>query len=1193
MRKHLTSITCLIALLLSMILPSHAQATAPLAPQAQLQVSVELAYVRDGNIWLLNLFTRESKQLTNDGDNRWPTWSNDGRYLLYTHSKSEDTADLYIWELDHSVKPILLVEDACCAAWDPMMPNAVAYIALAGQALAIERVHPDGSGKETLFAPLQYGRSTWPAGNMSWVLADGEAEIFVPLEVIDSSVQQGLATYTTILTLSNMKAESDPIDNSQCSIVNKIDVTIKSNKDIVSAVAFTGSAGCNVGTIETTSRKGILIEDANADNLELPWLAYPSWFPDSRILAAERYIEASDPEKAELEGIVFHDLVNNNEQLLVEGGAQPAWRPMAPMEPVIASYLSRLDEVAVAIQPALTWQGATYRAYYITTGSYVKTTAQLFAVATPEFFSSQGIPALIVTKDGEIVTDVEMLRQVFLLYTASYYLYEQPPDEVISSMHNELGKVLDNPIFQGMAESQLLPTRHDQTTETLRAILTDQVSEKNALEPLFKQAFEAIPKQAEDALDAFSVVLENNAAHDPVLLALKSELAAAHGGLADAVKGNKYQLQLVRLALQLLFTSHLQVERGDWLQTYADAFPQDVGSLDRDQLRGAADVLEEVKKSAIQRIDIVTAFITEMGQQGILDQSGDVAAKAAGLMARLVGKFGMRISTNVMADNLSAASVGVTLDNLLYGTETLFTNFTLAQRAEELRTTFHAGREALQDTARFEKQNMSNVLVYNGDLAAQFRVAYLLETLATVQTQRAYSDGVVATFQLPNPMQLINWLRGEDWKKHVEDKRKTADEMETTVLNQVGAPAYLETAIRLALSRTDPNREVAKVGDDTITVSDFWKRTKLEKGQLQSQLVQMTQLEEQFGGQGFFTQQINQIQSTLSSPFALGMQVLNKMIDEKVIAQQATTLGIAVTDEEVDEALREEIANRRSYVTDPQATATVQVALEATATAASWTPTPTPTLDTSLKASPTPLPTPEPLPTRAVLTDTGYTEGLTALQEDLEAAAGMSLAEYREVVRARLLSDKVSKAIGEQEVAATEEQVHARHILLNVIEPAAGSAATPGPTAEGAPAPTPTPAPRSEAETLALATKLRNRILAGEKFEDIAAQYSNDTSNAQNGGDLGWFGRGAMVPAFEEAAFTLPIGQISEPITTSFGVHLIEVLEKDPAHTLDEQTLAQKRQEAYQVWLQEQINATKIERPEDLTSNLPPITVYD
>ncbi len=47
----------------------------------------EIAYVHDGDIWLLDLFSNESRRLTEDGGNRWPSWSDDGRYLLYTHEK--------------------------------------------------------------------------------------------------------------------------------------------------------------------------------------------------------------------------------------------------------------------------------------------------------------------------------------------------------------------------------------------------------------------------------------------------------------------------------------------------------------------------------------------------------------------------------------------------------------------------------------------------------------------------------------------------------------------------------------------------------------------------------------------------------------------------------------------------------------------------------------------------------------------------------------------------------------------------------------------------------------------------------------------------------------------------------------------------------------------------------------------------
>ena len=216
-----------------------------------------------------------------------------------------------------------------------------------------------------------------------------------------------------------------------------------------------------------------------------------------------------------------------------------------------------------------------------------------------------------------------------------------------------------------------------------------------------------------------------------------------------------------------------------------------------------------------------------------------------------------------------------------------------------------------------------------------------------------------------------------------------------------------------------------------------------------------------------------------------------------------------------------------------------------------------------------------------------FRSGLTRLEDNLKKVADMSIGEYREVVRSRLLADKLTKAIGEEKVPPTEEEIHARHILVRVIEPTPTPAASPTPLPDGAPTPTPPPAPRTQAEALALAAQLREQIVKGAKFEDIAAQYSEDTSNAQKGGDLGWFGHGAMVKSFEDAAFALKVGDISQPITTTFGVHLIQVLEKDPNHKLEEQTLTQKRSKAYQDWLQEQVSAAKIERPDDLTSKLP------
>ena len=205
----------------------------------------------------------------------------------------------------------------------------------------------------------------------------------------------------------------------------------------------------------------------------------------------------------------------------------------------------------------------------------------------------------------------------------------------------------------------------------------------------------------------------------------------------------------------------------------------------------------------------------------------------------------------------------------------------------------------------------------------------------------------------------------------------------------------------------------------------------------------------------------------------------------------------------------------------------------------------------------------------------------------------MTLPEYRAVIGARLLSDKLAEVIGSESITqTTEEQVHARHILLRIDEPVP----TPAPLAEGAtPEPTtaplaegaPTPELRDEASALALAEELRQRLVDGEDFATLAEEYSDDTGSAVNGGDLGWFGRGMMVPPFDEAVFSLEPGETSEPVRTDFGYHIIQVFEKDENRPRDEAALNQERRQAYQDWLRVQIAAAAVERPDDLASKLP------
>jgi parvulin-like peptidyl-prolyl isomerase len=107
--------------------------------------------------------------------------------------------------------------------------------------------------------------------------------------------------------------------------------------------------------------------------------------------------------------------------------------------------------------------------------------------------------------------------------------------------------------------------------------------------------------------------------------------------------------------------------------------------------------------------------------------------------------------------------------------------------------------------------------------------------------------------------------------------------------------------------------------------------------------------------------------------------------------------------------------------------------------------------------------------------------------------------------------------------------VHARHILVRVK----GSTVTP-------------PAGKTELsdeEALAKAQDIRKKILAGEDFAALAKAESDDAVTGTKGGDLGVFKHGQMVPEFEQAAFTLPVGQVSEPVKTKFGYHLIQVVQ--------------------------------------------------
>jgi len=416
-------------------------------------------------------------------------------------------------------------------------------------------------------------------------------------------------------------------------------------------------------------------------------------------------------------------------------------------------------------------------------------------------------------------------------------------------------------------------------------------------------------------------------------------------------------------------------------------------------------------------------------------------------------------------------------------------------------------------------------------------------------------------------------------KKHVA--RLERDRQQVMIVRTIAIAMFVLIALLLGYGYLDTTylqklKPIAEVNGEKITLGEWQERIQFQRINLTNTLQRYQFFQDNFGLD--YSQQIQQVNSYLQFPEILGTQVLDQMVDEVLIKQEAEKRGITVTDDEVEKYIQEQGFN---FFPDGTPTPTITpTALEyptlssqqltlyphtaTPTTAPTSTPASTSTPDPS--ASPTATegpsrPTPTFVPEDATPTVTPYTlDGFKSEYQtmmDNFKQYGVSEKVFRSAYRNTLLHDKLLEAVTADQ-PTTEEQVWARHILV-------------------------------DNESLAGTVSL---ILSqGGDFAEAAGTYSIDTGSAANGGDLGWFGKGQMVPEFEAAAFSQPIGEIGKPVQSQFGYHIIQVLDRREL-PLSASQLQQNRDAAFTEWLTTIRDSATIVKNDNWQSQIPPTPVF-
>ncbi|MFN2149106.1 MAG: SurA N-terminal domain-containing protein [Anaerolineales bacterium] len=309
-----------------------------------------------------------------------------------------------------------------------------------------------------------------------------------------------------------------------------------------------------------------------------------------------------------------------------------------------------------------------------------------------------------------------------------------------------------------------------------------------------------------------------------------------------------------------------------------------------------------------------------------------------------------------------------------------------------------------------------------------------------------------------------------------------------------------------------PGIAVATVNGQAISKAQFQGRMRIIQRELAAQLSQYMQMESFFGNDPQIIQNLrdveSQIQTQLANPEVLGRDVLNTLIREAVIRQEAEKRGLTVDQAEIQRQIELSFnfyaegtpTPGPTYTPAPTATVDATAAAEASPTAAA-TAGPSPT------ARPTGTPEPTPTEYTRQLFENDYKSFISSLSD-----WKIRESDYLAFIEANLLEDKLREDF-DPEIERDQEQVHIQHILVDSEE---------------------------------TAREVLDKLDAGAAWEDMVAEYSTDLATVDTAGDLGWKALGEIVNEYGQpglAVFGTQEGKYAGPLETQAGWEVFRVVE--------------------------------------------------